>query len=98
MNVVQETLDRYKALKEFVIRLVAKLDGDVVKWREFSSAHGSLILQLSQLDAKLTQIQHLDDAGAGDANETNRIKLEKLSVRFMFRDVLSGLNEFRRSF
>lgn len=79
LDIVQQTLDRYTALKEFVIRLNVKMEESSIKWKEFLSAHGNLILQLSQLDAKLTQLQHLDGTG-DDESQDNKVKLEKLLV------------------
>lgn len=81
LSLVQDILDRYSALKKFVVRLNGRIEDDSLKWKEFLSSHSSLILKLSQLDAKLTQIQHLDDAKAGDTEDANKLKLEKLLVR-----------------
>lgn len=77
MGIAQDTLDRYAALKKFVVVIGGSLNADSRKWKEFSSSHANLILELTQLDAKLTQLQHLDDS-VSDANEQ---KLQKLKVK-----------------
>lgn len=77
--VAQETLSRFENLKLSMNRLLKSLDVDLCRWKKYESAHSDLILRLSQLDAKLTQLQHLDESNK-DSDKLSEEKLQKLSV------------------
>lgn len=77
--VAQETLGRFENLKLTLNRLLKSLNVDLSRWKKYESAHSDLVLRLSQFDAKLTQLQHLDESNI-DPAKLYEEKLQKLSV------------------
>lgn len=81
---VNDLLERFNALRNAVLKWRDAVDDDVRMRREFESGHASLILNLTQLNAKLTQLQHLDDTKMENrfAKFKVRISVEKNFIRF----------------
>lgn len=79
LAVVQETLGRFENLKLSMKKLLKSLDVDLSRWKKYESAHSDLVLRLSQFDAKLTQLQHLDKSNE-EPEKLFEEKLQKLSV------------------
>ena len=78
-----ETLSRFANLKLAMYRLLKSLDVDLSRWKKYESAHSNLVLKLSQFDAKLTQLQHLDESDK-EAEKLFEEKLQKLSVSTLY--------------
>lgn len=57
---VRLLLDRWQALKPRANSIISALRREQKAYREFITAHGSAVVGLTQVDVKLTQVQHLE--------------------------------------
>lgn len=78
LPIALELLNRFVDLKTSIAKLLNKLNADLQLYKKFQSYHANLILRLSQLDAKLTQLQHLNETSSSSNSVED--KLNKLMV------------------
>lgn len=78
LPIALELLNRFVDLRTSIAKLLNRLNADLQLYKKFQSYHANLILRLSQLDAKLTQLQHLNETSS--SSNTVEDKLNKLMV------------------
>lgn len=66
---IRNVLMRWKTLTPTALDIIGTLNMDIKIYREFINLHGKSIVSLSQIDASLTQLQHLSKSEALDNAE-----------------------------
>jgi nesprin-1 len=58
-SVVRSTLLRWHQLTPTAVGIIQRLHEELQVYRDFVTAHGKAVVSLTQVDVRLTQIQHL---------------------------------------
>lgn len=74
---VRVLLDRWQALKPRAESIISALKREQKAYREFITAHGSAVVGLTQVDVKLTQVQHLEQKVSTRRRQQQIMEIEK---------------------
>ena len=74
----QTMLTRYRALVPKALDIIGMLNMDMKTYREFINHHGRAVVSLTQIDAELTQLQHLTKPSLADNPEEQLRQLQVL--------------------